>query len=39
MIRQIRFYIFTLLITIATDFLPADAEQTWEWVTKMPIEK
>lgn len=39
MIRKIRLYIFVLLISIAIDFLPSDATEIWEWVTKMPIEK
>ena len=38
MLREIRLYVFTLLVHLATNFLPDDAKKTWEWITKMPIE-
>lgn len=38
MTRQIKFYIFSVLIKWAINFIPKDAIKTWEWVAKMPIE-
>lgn len=38
MIREIRIYMFTLLIHLATEILPNDAKKTWEWISEMPIE-
>jgi len=36
--REIKFYIFSLLMTLAIKFIPKDAKKTWEWVSKMPIQ-
>jgi hypothetical protein len=37
--REIRFWIFSMLLNWAIDFLPEDATETWQWLSKMPIEK
>lgn len=38
MIRELKFWIFSILLKWAIRFIPKDAIKTWEWVSKMPIE-
>lgn len=37
--REIKFWIFSVLLRIATAFLPKDAKETWNWLANMPIEQ
>lgn len=39
MIRELKFWVFSVLLRIATNFLPKDAKETWKWMAQMPIEK
>ena len=37
--REIKFWVFSILIGWATNFIPKDATKTWQWLSQMPIEK
>jgi hypothetical protein len=37
--RELRFWLFSVLLKWAIKFLPEDARETWVWISKMPIEK
>lgn len=37
--RELKLWIFSVLLRIATNFLPKDAKNTWVWLADMPIEK
>lgn len=39
MIRELKFWTFSVLMMLAIKFIPKDAKKTWEWVAKMPMEK
>lgn len=39
MIRELKFCLFSVLLRIATAFLPKDAKEPWKWMAQMPIEK
>lgn len=39
MVREIRFWLFIVIIGWAIRLIPKDATKTWEWVSKMPLEK
>lgn len=39
MVREIKFWMFSVLLVWAIKFLPKDAKQTWLWISQMPIEK
>ena len=37
--REIKFWLFSVLMGWAIKFLPNDAKETWAWLANMPIEK
>jgi hypothetical protein len=37
--RELKFWLFTVLLEWAIKFLPRDANKTWKWISQMPIEK
>jgi hypothetical protein len=39
MIRELKFWLFSVLLRAATNFLPKDAKESWKWIADMPIEK
>jgi len=38
MIREIKFWMFSVLLVFAVMVLPKDASQTRKWLSEMPIE-
>lgn len=38
LIREIKYWVFTVFIQIAIKFLPHDLKKTWKWISQMPIE-
>lgn len=39
MVRELKFWFFSVMMWWAIKFIPKDAKKTWEWVSEMPIEK
>lgn len=37
MIRELKFWTFSVLMSLAIKFIPQDAKKTWEWIAKMPL--
>lgn len=37
--RELKFWLFSVLMRIAIKFIPDDAKETWQWVAQMPLGK